>query len=59
MAKVTGITITIFAIIFGAIFTLSAGRLMPGPGMRPRDGFGKDFQNSNQGDYQPPGSKAN
>lgn len=60
-AKITGITITVFALIFGAIsiFSLSAGRLMPGQGMNPPDGFQQDFQNSNQGDYQPPSGKAN
>jgi hypothetical protein len=60
-AKTTGIIITVFAVIFGAvsIFTFSAGRMMPGPDMRPRDGFQQDFQDNNQGDYQPPGSKTN
>jgi len=60
-AKITGITITVVAIIFGAfsIFTLFTGRLMHGPGIRHRDGIQQDFQNSNQGDYQPPSGKAN
>jgi hypothetical protein len=60
-AKITGIAMTVFAIIFGAfsIFTLFAGRMMPGPGMGPRDGIQQDFQNNNQGDYQPPARKAN
>jgi hypothetical protein len=58
-AKTTGITVTVFAIIFGAlsVFTLFTGKMMPGQGMRPPDGFRQDFQNSNQGDYQPPNSK--
>jgi hypothetical protein len=60
-AKITGITITVFAIIFGAfsIFTLFSGRFMPGPGMRPPGGVQHDFQNSNQGGYQPPARKTN
>ena len=59
-AKITGITITVFALIFGAIsvFTFSAGRFMPGRGMRPPDGIQQDFQNGNQGDYQPPSDEA-